>query len=612
MISIYTKGKFAFLTTLSSVALFLVLSSSTAAQVPSTIPTPLPTPVIVPEMTPSATPVPRPASTPFITPGTTVPATTIPGTVYTPPPNGAATTLDPTMPVQRTFATPPKLAPDPSRVGVNLADPLSLTLQDAIDMGLRNNNNIDVTRNNVRINEFNLDAAKGIYDPFFNSQTYYESRTTPVASTIGGAVNGSVTQRSFYNDFGLSGFTPKYGGSYDVIFNQARTSSTNRNATLNPQFPTNMIATYTQPLWRGLRIDQNRRQIMIARKNVELTESQMRQQAMDTILAIEQAYWDLVYSMRNLQVQQETLAQAQAQLESNKRLVEKGALAPIEVVAAEAQISTLEQVIFSNQESITRSENILKTLILPDRTAAEWSRPITPTSPVNPEVPAIGLEVATAEAMRNRPELEEIHTTSEINKIDQRFYKDQTKPQVDLIGSYTAAGLAGTPNPLSSGSANVPPNLIGGYGTSVGNLIAQDYPTYRVGVQIGLPLRNRTAKANYGRSLVEGERIENNLAQQEQVIEAEVRNSLQALRSAEASLVSATAGRVAAEELYNSEQRQFRAGTTTFFVVRQRLVDLALTRARELQAQTDLNKAISAFQRAIGTTLSANNVTVSK
>lgn len=519
---------------------------------------------------------------------------------------------DPPPPVQPSFATIPKPTPDPTRVGVNAADPLPLTLQDAIDMALRNNNNIDVTRNNVQINEFNLTAAKGIYDPVFSSQTYYESRTTPVASTIGGAVNGSTTQRQLYNDLGLSGFTPRYGGSYDLSFNQARTTSTNRNATLNPQFPTNLIGTYIQPLWRGLRIDQNRRAILIARKNIDITESQLRQQAIEQISSVEQAYWDLVFALRNLQVQYDTLAQAREQLESNKRLVAQGVLAPIEVVAAEAQISTYEQQIFAAQEAITRSENTLKTLLLPDRTSPEWSRPITPTTAENPEIPRIGVEVATTEAMRNRPELEQLATQREINRIDQRFYKDQTKPQINLVGSYTAAGLAGTPNAASSGAANVPPNLVGGYGASLGNLIAQDYPTYRVGVQVELPLRNRTAKANFGRSLVEGDRIENNRAQQEQVIEAEVRNALQALRSAESRLTSATAARIAAEELYTSEVRQFRAGTTTFYLVRQRAAELSVSRSVELRAQTDLNKAVSEFQRSIGTTLTVNNVTVSK
>ena len=95
------------------------------------------------------------------------------------------------------------------------------------------------------------------------------------------------------------------------------------------------------------------------------------------------------------------------------------------------------------------------------------------------------------------------------------------------------------------------------------------------------------------------------------MIEAEVRNSLQALRSAEARLQSAAAARSSAEQLAASEQRQFQAGTTTFYLVQQRLTELVAARGRELQAQTDLNRAISEFQRAIGSTLSANNVTVS-
>ena len=152
------------------------------------------------------------------------------------------------------------------------------------------------------------------------------------------------------------------------------------------------------------------------------------------------------------------------------------------------------------------------------------------------------------------------------------------------------------------------PNLVGGYPQSLSNLIGQDYPTYRAGVRIALPLRNRTAEANLGRSLAESRRIQNQRAQAEQLIESDVRNATQALRSAEARLASAAATRSSAEQQYESEQRQFRAGTTTVFLVLQRQTELLAARGRELQAQTDLNKAIAAFQRATGNTLQANNV----
>lgn len=502
--------------------------------------------------------------------------------------------------------------PSADRIGVDTGSEMSLTLDQAIEMALKNNNDIDASRNNVRISDFSLNAVQGIYDPLINSQSYYESRATPTASTIGGAVNGSVTQRQFFNNVGLSGFAPKFGGAYDVIFNSSRTNTTNRNATLNPQYPTSLIATYTQPLWRNRAIDNNRRSIEIAKKNINISDAQLKLKAIDVVSNVEQAYWDLVYALRSQQVQTETLRQAREQLESNKRLVERGVLAPIELVASTAQISTFEQVIFAAQESVTRAENTLKTLILADRTAAEWSRPLTPVTPANLDVPKVGLIIAVAAALKNRPEIEQLEITAEINRIDQKYFKNQTKPQIDLVGSYTSSGLAGTPNLNSSGGATVPENLRGGYFGSLSNLLQQDYPTYRAGVQISLPWGNRTAKANLGRSLVEADRIANNRAQTEQIVEAEVRNALQALRSAESGLISAAEARNSTEELARSEERLFRGGTSTFFLVLLRQTALAAARGRELQARTDLNKAISEFQRATGNTLTVNNVTVTK
>jgi outer membrane protein TolC len=510
-------------------------------------------------------------------------------------------------PVAPNFEAPIRPLPSSERVGVDNANQLPMTLEEAIEMALQNNNDIDTSRIDVQIAEFNLRGARGIYDPNIVSESYYESATTPVASTIGGSTNGSLTQRRIFGSAGLSGFSPWQGGSYAVDFSSSRTTTSNTNATLNPQFPSALTFTYVQPIFRGRRFDNNRRQIEIAKKNLSLTDAQFRQRAIEVINQVEQAYWDLVFSLRNLQVQIDAVKQARTQLESNQRLVAKGVLAPIDVIAATTQISTFEQSVYTAQEDVTRAENNLKTLMLPDRTSAVWSRPITPISDISLEPPRTALDFAITDALKNRPEIAQLATTAEINKIDQRYYRDQTKPQIDLVGTYTAQGLAG-----AQSSDRIPPaNLVGGYFNSLGNLISQDYPTYRVGVSISLPWGNRTAKENLGRSLAESDRIVNARAQQEQIIEAEVRNSLQALRSAEARLASALAARQSAELLYESEQRQFRGGITTFYLVLQRQTELLTARGRELQAQTDLNKAISTFQRATGTTLSANNVSVS-
>jgi outer membrane protein TolC len=544
-------------------------------------------------------------------------------------------------PIAPNFRAEPRPLPSAERVGVDVADQVPLSLNDAIRLALRNSNDIDQSRIDVQIAEYNLRGARGVYDPIISSENYFERATTPTSSAIGGGgASGSVTQQDVTGSARLGGFTPWGGGAYQLDFSSTRLTTTNQNVRLNPQFPTAFTLTYTQPLWRGLRFDNNRRQIEIAKRNLSLTDAQFRQRAIDVISQVEQAYWNLAFALRNLQVQIDAVKQARLQVESNNRQVEKGVLAPIDVVAAQTQVTTFEQNVYTAQEAVTQAENTLKTLILPDRTDTLWTRAITPVTPVNLEAPRVPLEQAVRAALENRPELAQLKTTADINDVNVRFFRDQTKPQVDLVGTYTTAGLAGTlvqaqtstttstnaallqrvndlsalaglqPLPSSTTTSTVAPNLVGGYTQSLRNLIEQNYPTARVGVRVSLPLRNRTAEANLGASLAQGNRIKDQLAQAEQLIEADVRNSLQAVRSAEARLASAAATRSSAEQQYESEQRQFRAGTTTVFLVLQRQTDLLAARARELQAQTDLNKAISAFQRATGRTLEANQISI--
>jgi HAE1 family hydrophobic/amphiphilic exporter-1 len=416
-------------------------------------------------------------------------------------------------------------------------------------------------------------------------------------------------------------------------------TTNNQFTALNPQFPTSLAFSYTQPLFRGLKIDASRRQIQIARKNLSLTDAQFRQRAIDTITNVQRAYWDLVFALRSLQVQRDAVAVARTQLQHNKRLVNEGQLAPIDVVAAEAQISTYEQRVFSALEEVSRSENNLKNMIAQDQKAQLWTESIVPTDPVDLAVPDIQLPDALKTAMENRPELQQSNVLREINEIDQRFFKDQTKPAIDLVGTYGITGLAGSVssnivNPLTQTSLlqrqridelsvlagldplpvippqQFSPDLLGGYGQSIQNLLANRYGTVKVGVQVSLPLRNRTAEANLGRSLVEGERIGTQREQLEQTIQVDVRNALQSMRSAESRLRAASATREANEQQFASEQRKLDAGQSTTFLVLERQTALTEARGLELKAQTDLNKAIADLQRATGNALRVNSIVV--
>jgi outer membrane protein TolC len=290
-------------------------------------------------------------------------------------------------------------------------------------------------------------------------------------------------------------------------------------------------------------------------------------------------------------------------------------------------------------EEVSLAENNLKNLIAENKQAQMWSEAIVPVDPVALTVPQIALQDAMQMAMENRPELQQANVVREINQIDQKYFKDQTKPAVDLVGTYGMNGLAGSVstagvNPFTASSLVVrdrvnqlselagldplpiippqtfSPDLLGGFGQSVENLLGNRFNNFRVGVQISLPFRNRTAEAQLGRSLVEGERIATQREQLEQSIQVEVRNALQSMRSAEARLRAAISTRTANEQQLASEQRKLDAGQSTTFLVLERQTDLTEARGLELKAQTDLNKAIADLQRATGNALRVNSVVV--
>jgi outer membrane protein len=529
-----------------------------------------------------------------------------------------------------------KPLPQLNRVGVDMNEQRPLALRESIVMALANNKDIEVARDNVKIAEFDLLTARGAYDPRFGGQSYYERIKTPASSFLSGATVVDIS--NFTATSRLEGLAPKFGGNYRLDFSSIRQTTNSQFTALNPLYPTALTFTFTQPLLRSLRFDLPRRQIEVAKKNLSLTDAQFRQRAIEVITNVQRAYWDLVFTLRNLQIQRDSLTDARAQLEHNRRLVAEGSLAPIDVVAAETQVANFEQAEFSALDDVNRAENNLKNLIAENQQAKLWSVSVIPTDDVDLTLPRVTLPDAMKAAMENRQELRQSDLAREINQLDQKLYRDQTKPEIDFVGSYGVVGTAGTltstTSPFTSSNdqirarvndlsvlaglqplppppaVTIPPNLIGGYGQSLQNLGSNQYNNFRVGISISLPLRNRTAEGQLGHSLVEGKRIATQRQQLEQLIQVEVRNALQALSTAEARLRSAAVARENAEQQYQSEQRKLDAGQSTVFLVLERQTALSVARGNELRAQTDLNKAIAELQRVTGNSLTANNVTV--
>ena len=529
-----------------------------------------------------------------------------------------------------------KPLPALNRVGVDANEQQPLTLHEAIGLALRNNKDIEIARDNVKIAEFDLLSVRGAYDPRLSGQTYYERIRTPATSFLSGAAK--VETSDFTGTARLEGLAPKYGGSYRFDFSSVRQTSNSAFSVLNPQYPTALTFTFTQPLVRGRRFDLPRRQIEVAKKNLSLTDVQFRQRAIEVITSVQRSYWDLVFALRNLQIQRDSLNDSRTQLAHNRRMVAEGSLAPIDIVAAETQVANFEQAEFSALEDVNRAENNLKNLIAENQAARIWDVSLIPTDDVDLTLPQVSLLDAMKAATENRQELKQSDLAREINLLDQRLYRDQTKPQIDLVGSYGMVGNAGTltstTNPLSASNdlirarvnelsvinglqplppaptATIPPDLFGGYWQSLSNLGTNQFNNFRVGVAVSLPLRNRTAEGQLGHSLVEGKRIATQREQLEQLIQVEVRNALQSLSTASARLRAAAIARSTAEQQYESEKRKLDVGQSTVFLVLERQTALATARGNELRAQTDLNKAIAELQRATGNSLTANNVTV--
>jgi len=515
--------------------------------------------------------------------------------------------------------------PDLGRVGVDMTDQKPLTLRETIELALENNRDIEVARKTSTIAEWDLRGTGGIFQPRLTGQSYYERATAPNVSIFSN--NQKTTQSSIIANATVQGYVPRFGTVLAGTFNNSRVTTDNPISILSPQDNSSLGFSLVQPLFRGRRFDAGRRTIEIAKRNISLTDTQFRQRSIEVVAMVEKAYWDLTYALRNLQVQRDGVRDAKSQLEHNRRLVEEGQLAPIDIVAAETQVANFEQAVYDALNAVNTTENSLKNLVAPNRVDAIWRQSLTPIESVEKDIPNTTLTEAMDLAIGNRPELEINKTQKDINLLDQRLYRDQKKPQIDFTASYTSAGIGGSQNPSFSPSFPTPcttaptspacaqqqENLALLTGNPFRGIFLNRYPVLRFGVNFNIPLfGDKTASAALGRSKVEAERLDVQREQIEQVIQVEVRNALQSVRTSEGRLRAAAIARENTAKQYESEQRKLDEGQSDIYKVLERQTALATARSNELRARTELNKAIAELQRATGNSLKANDIVPKK
>jgi outer membrane protein len=531
--------------------------------------------------------------------------------------------------------TKKSFAPE-SRVGVDTTKRTPMTMREAVTLALENNRDIAIERENVKLNEWDVKASLGVYDPTINASLFFDRRNLPVTNIFAAGVVSTLTGSANF----AQRLPNRFGSTFQGTLDNNRVNNDNPFNDLNPQITSNLNLSFIQPLFRNKNIDLARRNIRLTKKRLDLSDSQFRQRAIEIISQVQRAYWDLVFARRDYEIKNEALANGQIQLEHNQRLVEAGTLAPSDVISTRVDVERRKDELEIAMEVIQRAENGLKALMLQPSNTEFWEAVIEPTD--RPQISTevnMSLRDAVQNAFKGRPELEQFRLRGELNEIDVEYYKDQVKPQIDFVATYGTTGLAGTlrttPNPITASNAllygrinelsaraglpplnvgsggGVNPALVGSYPTSVWNLLKNEYRTLRFGVNISLPLRNTTAKAQLGRALTEGKQIDVQKQRAMQGIEVEVRNALQGVETAKRRVDAAKNSRVNAELQLASEQRKFDAGQSTNFFVLDRQNALSSAQGRELRALTDYNKAVAELQRAISTTLTINNISFS-
>lgn len=509
-------------------------------------------------------------------------------------------------PLLKSQPLPVPPVPDLARVGVEGGE-LTLTLNDAVRRALENNNDIEVSRGNVRIAESTLQSLEGIYDPLISFSPQFSLVRTPPANT-----NGDVGLLRPIQQTSLS-FTPAVtkqfstgGGQYQFFFNSQRGTSNTTFTQLSPFYSASAGVSFTQPLLRNRSIDQFRHDIRVQRKNVSQTDAQFRLQVITVISQVQQAYWELVFARRNEQNQLSNVNLAREQLRMIEEQVSVGISATLDRAQALTQIASAETALLSATQAVTTAENALKQLFLRDRSAPEWSTRVKPTDEPSLATTPISLKDALAEAFANRPELNVLRVQQDINKIDTQFFKNQTLPRVDLQATVFSYGLAGSVVPATNPEAS----LIGGYGQALRNLGGVNTGTVAIGATIQLPLHNRTAKANLATSRIQGEQLGATIRSQEQAVETDVRNAVQAVETAQRQINTARAATKSAEIQLAGEMKKYQAGMSTTFIIFQFEDQLVTARTAELRADANYNQALANLQRATSTTLRANRVTV--
>ncbi len=479
------------------------------------------------------------------------------------------------------------------------------------------------TTANSNVVSSNSGPAPLSLDPALTGSIQFGHFTTPQTTNFLTGTNTLVTRQKLAN-FGvqqqfLTGTTAQLG------FNNNLQDTNNSRNDFNPVTSSNMELYLSQHLLQGFGLAVNSRNIRIAKNNLHVSDLLFKQQAINTVANVIGLYWDFVAYNEDVIVRKQALGLAQKLYNDNKKQVEIGTLAPIEIVRAEAEVAAREQDLTTSETNVLQQETILKNAIsrngVASPTVAEVR--IIPTDKIRmPDVePIQPIQDLTSKALDTRPELAQTQIQLDNSRIALKGTRNALLPTIDGFVDLRNRGQAGsinsapirdavTGNLVPRSTSAVDPFLLGGYGTVLGQLFGRNFPDYSAGFALTIPIRNRAAQADYTTAQLNLRQGELQYQRQINNVRVDVQNALIALQQARARYQAAEKNRILQEQTLDAEQKKYALGASTVFLVIQAQRDLATAEGARVQALATYARARTQLDLATGQTLDANSIRI--
>ena len=462
-------------------------------------------------------------------------------------------------------------------------------------------------------------GLNGTYDPMVIGNLNWGHATAPQSNTVTTGTAALVTENKTAN-FGIAQ-TFGTGGTAALTLNNNTTEQNSYRSTVNPATASSLDFTVTQPLLQGFGLAINRRTIRIAKNNLKAADYVFRQQLINTVANVVQLYWNLVANIAQVGVQKQAVEVAQKLYDDNRKQVEVGTLAPIEIIRAEAQLATADQGLVAAQGLVDQTEIVLKSSLSRNGLAspAVMDARVVPTDPMRiPEVePIQPVQDLISTALDNRPDLAQSRVQIENSQIALTGTKNQLLPVLSAVGDVRSNALVGVQNavlgpPGTNGLLQTAPIadpfFVGNYATVLGQLFDRNFPTYSVGLNLSIPLGNRAAQSNVATAVLNLRQNELLVQRQINQIRVDVQNALTALQLARAVYQAAVKGRILEEQTLDADEKKLALGATTVYQVIQDQRDLTTAAGAEVAAENAYMGARILLDLAVGLTLQNNNV----